>query len=688
MNKFFITLGLAAALVGLQSCGGNTPENSAQTEVAEEASDFKYKVDQFADLSILRYKVPGFEALSQQQKVFVYYLSQAALAGRDIIYDQNYKHNLSVRKTLEAILSAEGMDKNTEEWKGFETYAKRVFFSNGIHHHYSSDKLKPACSQAYFEGLLANISEDQLPLNGKSKADFVSFIAEVIFSDMDNKRVSADPKTDLIQSSAMNMYADDITQKEVEEFYKAKKSPNPDRPLSFGLNSKLVKENGGIVEKFYKVGGLYSEALEQMVYWLEKAKTVAENEGQKEWLSLLIQYYQTGDLQTFDDFSVAWTKATEGDVDMIHGFIEVYNDPMSYRGSFESIIEIKDPEASSRMAALAENAQWFEDHSPIDKAHKKSKVVGISYKVVNAAMESGDAAPSTPVGVNLPNSNWIRKVYGSKAVSLGNIKNAYEEAGGPGMLDEFSWSQEEKERAIKYGVLSNNMRTALHEVIGHASGQLEQGVGTPKETLKNYSDALEEARADLVALYYLMDQKLVDIGVIPNLEVGKAAYDAFMRNGMMLQLRRLEPGAIIEQAHMRNRAMISHWIFEKGQAEGVVTEEKRDGKTFFVINDYEKMRTLLGQLLNEVQRIKSQGDYKAGQALIENYGVQVDAKIYQEVIDRYAHLDSAPYGGFIQPKYTVIKEGDEIKDVEISYPDDFIQQMLEYGKEYAFLPVN
>ncbi|BDC99272.1 dipeptidyl-peptidase 3 family protein [Persicobacter psychrovividus] len=687
MKKFFLSLGVAAMLLSIQSCDSSAPKDAIDATVITPAKSFEYKADEFADVSILRYNVPGFEALTAQQKAFVYYLSQAALSGRDMIYDQNYKHNLLVRKTLESLLASKLVDDNTPDGKGLLIYAKRVFFSNGIHHHYSSDKLIPACDAAYFEALIAKVDPASLPLNGLSVADFTKKISKIVFDPkFDSKRVSRDSNTDLVTSSAMNMYGEGVTQQEVEDFYRNKVDRNNPRPVAHGLNSKLIKKNGKVVEDTYKVGGLYTEALEKVVFWLEKAKSVAENEGQQKWLSLLIDFYKTGDLKTFDDFSVAWTNTTEGDVDMIHGFIEVYGDPMSYRGAYESIIEIKDPEASKRMAALAQYAQWFEDHSPIAKAHKKDKVVGISYKVVNAVMEAGDAAPSTPVGVNLPNSNWIRKEYGSKAVSLGNIKNAYEEAAGPGMLDEFAWTEAEKERAIKYGTLSNNMRTALHEVVGHASGQLEAGVGTPKETLKNYANALEESRADLVALYYLMDQKLVDIGVIPNLEVGKAAYDAFIRNGMMLQLRRLEEGAIIEQAHMRNRAMIAHWLFEKGQQDKVITREQRDGKTFFVINDYSKMRTLLGTLLKEVQRIKSQGDYEAGKALIENYGVQVDAEIRAEVIKRYEPIGSKPYGGFIQPSLTPVMDGDKIVDVKISYPSDFVQQMLHYGKEYAFLP--
>ena len=660
------------------SCGGpEGPASDTAADTAEMNQDtFNYYPEHFADKKILRYKVPGFEQLSLQQKKLVYYLVQAGLSGRDIIYDQNYRHNLAIRHALEKIIGDYQGDRSTAEWKEVLLYAKQVWFANGIHHHYSNDKFTPGFSREYFEELMGAVGASLGPEAMRA-----------IFDPAFDARKIDQSSGDLLANSAVNFYDPDITQAEAEAFYAKKKESLSDERVSMGLNSKLVRnENGQLEEAVWKTGGLYGDAIEQVVFWLEKAVGVAENEAQANALKLLIEYYRTGSLETWDKYNVAWVQATEGDIDYINSFIEVYNDPLGYKGSYENIIEINDFEASERMAVVSRNAQWFEDNSPIMDAHKKKKVTGITYKVVTVAGESGDASPATPIGVNLPNANWIRAEYGSKSVSLGNIINAYGQADGPGLLQEFSNDEEEIARAEKYGNLASKMHTALHEVVGHASGQLEDGVATPKETLVNYASPLEEARADLVALYYLMDPKLEELGLVSSLEVGKAEYDSYLKNGYMLQLRRIEPGKTIEQAHMRNRSMVSHWVIEKGLKNGAVEITKRDGKTYIDIKDYEKLRALFGELLREVQRIKSQGDYEAGKALIENYGVQVDPQIHAEVLERAEALDIPPYGGFINPKLAaVMDESGEVTDVKIEYPADFTQQMLEYGREYSFL---
>ncbi len=639
--------------------------------------EFQYLAEQFADLKIIRYRIPGFDKLTPKQKELVYYLTQAGLEGRDIMYDQNYRHNLTIRKALENIVKNYSGDKETEDWKNFVVYTKRVWFSNGIHHHYSNNKIMPGFSREYFTELLSS-----------TETSLDESIIDVLFDPaIDAKKVNLDPEKGLLAGSAVNFYAPDVTAEEVDAFYAKKKSPDPNRPLSFGLNSRMYKnENGELVEDVYKSGGLYGAAIDKIIYWLEKASSVAENEPQKKALDLLIEYYKTGDLKTWDEYNIAWVNATEGDIDYINSFIEVYNDPKGYRGSFESIVEITDFEASERMKILSENVQWFEDNSPIMDEHKKENVVGVTYKVVNVAGEAGDASPSTPIGVNLPNANWIRAEHGSKSVSLGNITAAYAEAAGSGLLEEFSFSDEEVQRTKEYGRLSDKLHTALHEVIGHASGKLNPGVGTPKETLKSYASALEEGRADLVALYFLMDPKLVELGLIPNLEVGKEAYDSYIKNGLMMQLRRLEPGEVVEEAHMRNRQMIAKWAFEKGKEDNVIERKEKDGKTYFVVNDYDKLRELFGQLLREVQRVKSEGDYEAGKNLIENYGVQVDQDLHAQVLKRAEALKSAPYGGFINPVLVpVTDDAGNITDVKVEYPDDFTEQMLYYAEKYSNL---
>jgi dipeptidyl-peptidase-3 len=649
---------------------------------------FEYVADQFADLRILRYRVQNFDKLPLQSKTLLYYLYEAALSGRDIIYDQNYKYNLAVRKTLEAIVSSY---KQTEvadpDYEKFLVYAKRVWFSNGIHHHYSNDKLLPECSKDYFKKLIEACDDKLLPLKaGENKQQFAEMIATQVYDPaIAPKKVNLDPKSDLVKSSAVNFY-EGVTQKEVSDFYAAMIDKTKKENPSYGLNSKVVKENGKLVEKVWKVGGLYTQAIEKIVYWLEKATNVAENNAQKESLEKLIRYYRTGDLKDFDDYNIAWVKDTESAVDVVNGYIEVYQDPLGKKGSFESVVSVKDFEASKRIAAIGAEAQWFEDNSSIMPQHKKKSVKGISAKVINAVVEAGDAAPSTPIGINLPNSEWIREIHGSKSVNLGNIVEAYDQAAGGSVIQEFYYNDETKDRVKKCASLADKLHTDMHEVIGHASGQAEPGIASSSETLKNYANALEEGRADLVALYYLMDQKLVDLGVMPSLDYGKAAYDEYITKGMIVQLARVKPGKDLEEAHMRNRMMVASWVYEKGKKENVIEKKVENGKTFFVINDYLKLRTLFGDLLREVQRIKSQGDYKSGKALIENYGVKIDQALHKEVLERYASLNLAPYQGFIQPRLTPVMEGDKIIDVKIEYPKNFVEQMLEYGKQYGLLP--
>ncbi len=683
---FAVCLSLSACDKPTQQSNDDQSASATTNKQVSIDSSFEWSPESFADIQIIRYQISGFDELKPKQKELVYYLVQAGLAGRDMMWDQNYRHNLSIRRALEAIMS--GGQGNGAEWDALGTYARQVFFSNGIHHHYAGDKFVPAFTKAYFLDQLESAG-------GELNADAL----ETMFNpDIDNKKVSQDATGDLVKDSAINFYDPDITDAEATAFYAAMQQTDPSRPTLLGLNSKVVRlEDGSLAEKHWKADGMYGQAITEIIGWLEKAVTVAENQEQGDALKLLIEYYKTGSLKTWDDYNIAWVSATKGDVDYIHSFIEVYQDPKGYKGSFESIVQIKDFDASRRMQKVASDAQWFEDNSSTDPAHKKDKVVGVSYNVVSVAGEAGDASPSTPIGVNLPNSNWIRAEHGSKSISLGNIVNAYDQASNPGLLAEFAHDEQEITLNKEHKELAGKMRTALHEVIGHASGKLESGVGTPKETLKNYSSPLEEARADLVSLYFLMDPKLVELGLIPSLDVGKAAYDSFILNGLMLQLRRIEAGKIIEQAHMRNRQMVAAWVFEKGVAgtsdtavdsnEDAISKVTRDGKIYFEINDYAKLRDLFGDLLKEVQRIKSQGDYQAGHDLIENYGVQVDQEIHQQVLDRSRPLNIPPYGGFINPKLTpVMNDAGEISDIAVSYPTDFVEQMLEYGRDHSYLP--
>ncbi|GAA3569114.1 dihydrofolate reductase [Snuella lapsa] len=659
------------------SCGNDAKKENEKVEPVVKADVFDYKVDAFADIQVLRYQIPGWDALTLKEQTLVYYLTQAGLAGRDMVWDQNYKYNLKIRNALESVYTKYTGDKSTEEWKAFETYLKRIWFSNGIHHHYSNDKIEAGFPVEYLKKLLA---ETNTELKGAA--------FDVIFNDLDSKKVNKSKGVDNVAVSAVNFYGDGITNADVERFYSAKKSPDPEKPLSFGLNSQLVKENGVLKERVYKSGGLYGSAIDEVVKWLELAKGVAENEAQANALGLLIAYYKTGDLQIWDDYNVAWTAATEGNIDYINSFIEVYYDPLGYRGYYESIVQIKDFEMSQKMAVLSENAQWFEDHSPLMEAHKKKNVVGVSYKTVNVAGESGGASPSTPIGVNLPNANWIRAAVGSKSVSLGNIIHAANNAGSSQRLKEFVHDEEELALEEKYGQLADKLHTALHEVVGHASGQLNPGVGETKETLKTYASTLEEGRADLVALYFLYDSKLQDLGLVDDWQsVGKAAYDGYIRNGLMTQLIRLKLGDDVEEAHMRNRQWISAWVYEKGKADNVIEKVTRDGKTYFNITDYEKLHTLFGQLLRETQRIKSEGDFAAVEALVEGYGVKVDQALHKEILERNKQFKSAPYKGYVNP--VLVPEMDsegKIIAVKVTQPKTFAEQMLAYSKHYSFLP--
>lgn len=667
---------MAGSLLLLGTLVSCNEKKVAEKPVVETEQSFDYSVDQFADIKILRYQIPGFDELTLKEKKLVYFLTQAGLAGRDIIWDQNYRHNLTIREALENVYTHFEGDKTSEDWKAFEVYMKRVWFSNGIHHHYSNDKIMPEFSADYLNFLLA---ETDTELKGEA--------FEVIFNDKDSKKVTKKKGVDIVASSAVNFYDPSITDAEVEAFYKTAYKGPKGMPIEAGLNSKLVKENGKLVEKVWKSGGLYGEAIDEVIKWLEKAQGVAENEKQANALGLLIEYYTTGSLDTWDKYCIEWVTSTSGNIDWINGFIEVYNDPKGYRGSYESIVQIKDFEMSRQMAVLSENAQWFEDNAPLLPEHKKDKVVGVSYKTVNVAGEAGDASPSTPIGVNLPNNNWIRQQHGSKSVSLGNIINAYNHAGGTGRLKEFAHDAEEIELEVKYGEIADKLHTALHEVIGHASGKINQGIGQPKETLKNYASTIEEGRADLIGLYYLMDPKLQELGLVDDWEkLGKAAYDGYIRNGLMTQLIRINLGDDIEEDHMVNRQWVSAWAFEKGKADNVIEKITRDGKTYFNINDYKKLRELFGQLLQETQRMKSEGDFKAAQDLVEGYGVKVDQEVHAEVLERNSQFKSAPYSGFVNPVLvTEVNADGEITDVKVTQPENFESQMLEYAKNFSFL---
>jgi dipeptidyl-peptidase-3 len=653
---------------------------------SEQKDTFKYFVEKFADLKILRYQVPGFETLSLKQKKLIYYLSQAAVSGRDIIFDQNGKYNLAIRRTLENIVETFKGERNTEDFNKFMIYTKRVWFSNGIYHHYASDKFIPDFSEDYFKQLIALSDQSKLPLvKGETIDAFLKKIIPVMFDpNILPKKVSQDTSKDLVLNSAVNFY-EGVNQKEAEAFYNKVRKPDDPRPLSYGLNSKLIKENGEIIEKVYKINGLYGPAIAEIVKWLEKAKGVAENETQKKEISTLVDYYKTGSLKTWDDYNIDWVHDLNSLVDFVNGFIEVYEDPLGLKATWESVVNFKDIKATHRAEVISSNAQWFEDHSPVENRFKKKEVKGVSAKVITVAQLGGDCYPATPIGINLPNADWIRKEYGSKSVTIDNITYAYEQAAkGSGFNEEFTFSQEEIDLINKYDYITDNLHTDLHECVGHASGQLLPG--TKSDALKNYQSTLEEARADLFALYYMMDPKLVELGLMPVTEAAKASYITYIRNGLMTQLTRIKQGKDIEEAHMRNRQLIAKWCYEKGMADHVIEKKVKDGKTYFVINDFGKLRTLFGELLKEVQRIKSEGDYEAGKALVETFGVKVDPALHKEVLERYKKLNLTPYAGFINPEYVPVEKNGEIVDVKINYPMDFTGQMLKYAKQYSFLP--
>ena len=641
-------------------------------------------VDRFDDIKVIRYEVPGFEELPLQEKILIYYLSEAAKCGRDIMFDQNFKYNLAVRRTLEAIYNNYTGCRECEEWKAVETYLKKVWFANGIHHHYSKDKFTPRFSQEYFEQLLAAVPAEQLPQEFGSVEALKEVLLPVIFDkELYASALNQTAGIDVIKASANNYY-EGVTQKEVEAFYKKMASVNDPRPISYGLNSKLVKENGKVVEKVWKSGGMYSAAIDRIVEWLEKAEGVAA-EPQKAIINSLVKYYKSGDLRQFDDYNIKWVQDTVSNVDFVNGFIEDYGDPLGRKASWESIVNFRDEEACHRTEVISANAQWFEDNSPINPAYRKEVVKGVSAKVITVAMLGGDCYPATPIGINLPNADWIRKEYGSKSVTIDNITFAYKKAAqGNGFQEEFVLRAEDRERMTKYGKLADDLHTDLHECLGHGSGQLAPG--TKGGELGTYTSTLEETRADLFGLYYLGDPKMVEIGLIPSLDVAKAQYASYVMNGMMTQFSRIELGKNVEESHMRNRKLIAEWCYEHGKADNVIEWVKQDGKSYVVINDFDKFRTLLGEMLYEVQRIKSEGDYEAGKALVEAYAVKIDPALHAEVLERYRALNIEPYGGFINPDYRLVEKDGEIVDVEVVYNDNYVKQMLHYSKEYSFLP--
>lgn len=671
---------MVTALSLLTACGGN-PKTTA------EAEKFDYTVEQFADLQILRYRVPGFEDLSLKQKELVYYLTEAALQGRDILFDQNGKYNLTIRRMLEAVYTGYKGDKNTPDFKAMEVYLKRVWFSNGIHHHYGSEKFVPGFTPEFFRQAVQSVDAATLPLaEGQTVEQLCEEVFPVIFDPtVMPKRVNQAAGEDLVLTSACNYY-DGVTQQEAEDFYNALKNPQDETPVSYGLNSRLVKEDGKIQEKVWKVGGLYGQALEKIVYWLKKAEGVAETPEQKAVIAKLMEFYETGDLKTFDEYAILWVKDLNSRIDFVNGFTESYGDPLGMKASWESLVNFKDLEATQRTELISGNAQWFEDHSPVDGQFKKEKVKGVSAKVITAAILAGDLYPATAIGINLPNANWIRSHHGSKSVTIGNITDAYNKAAhGNGFNEEFVYSDAELQLIDKYADVTDELHTDLHECLGHGSGKLLPGVAP--DTLKAYGSTIEEARADLFGLYYVADPKLVELGLTPSADAYKAQYYTYLMNGLMTQLVRIEPGNNVEEAHMRNRQLIARWVYEKGAAEKVVELVKKDGKTYVVINDYEKVRDLFGRLLAEIQRIKSTGDYAGAHDLVEAYAVKVDPALHAEVLERYKKLNLAPYKGFVNPKYEVVTDADgTITDVTVTYDEGYAEQMLRYSKDYSTLP--
>ncbi len=673
----YVQMAVVAAM--LASCGTHKTENMAN-------DTFEYTVEQFADLQILRYKVKNFDSLSLKQKELVYYLSQAALEGRDILFDQNGKYNLTIRKMLETVYTDYTGDRADTNFVNMETYLKRVWFSNGIHHHYACDKFIPGFTPEFFKKALQSVDAAKLPLaDGQTLDQLCEEVFPVMFDPtVMPKRVNQADGKDLVLTSASNYY-EGVTQAEAEAFYNAMKNPQDTMPVMFGMNSRLVKENGKVYEKVWKVGGLYGKAIEKIVFWLNKAAGVAENEEQKAVIDKLVQFYTDGNLKTFDEYCILWLKENSL-VDFVNGFTESYGDPLGMKASWESIVNFKDMEATRRTETISKNAQWFENHSPVDARFKKEKVVGVSAKVITAAMLGGDLYPSTAIGINLPNSNWIRRVYGSKSVTIGNLTDAYNKAAhGNGFADEFVYSAVEKELLDKYADLTGDLHTDLHECLGHGSGQLLPGVD--QDALKAYGSTIEEARADLFGLYYLPDAKLVELGLTPTVDAFKAEYYSYMMNGLMTQLVRIEPGNNVEEAHMRNRQLIARWAYEHGKTDNVVELVKKEGKTYVKVNDYDKLRNLFGQLLGEIQRIKSEGDFAAARQLVEDYAVKVDPELHKEILERYAKLHLAPYKGFVNPVYEAVTDKDgNITDVKVSYTEGYAEQMLRYSRDFANLP--
>ena len=670
MKGFLKMTALTALTAAAVSCGNNAG--------SQQDKDFKYLIDEFADLKIMRYQIPGWDDLTLQQKEYVYHLGEAAKYGRDILWDQHCKANLPIRHAIENILENYQGDRDSKDFQDFTVYAKRVFFSNGIHHHYAEDKFFPDCPREYFASLMSAVGIEEAEASG---------LLEIIYNpDIYPQRKSNSSDGDIVALSAVNFY-ENVTRDEVEKYYHELQDPNDPEPVSYGLNTKVVKGSDGVVrEEAWKIGGIYSAALEKIVAELEKAAAVAENDLQKQYIATLVEYYRTGDLRLWDKYNIEWVQDTLGTVDFVNGFVEDYTDPLGRKGSWEGLVNIKDHEASERTEILSENAQWFEDNSPVDPRFKKETVKGITAKVINATTLSGDCYPSTPIGINLPNADWIRKEHGSKSVTIANITHAYDYAAQESpksTLNEFAWDEAEIATAKKYLSLTDEIHTDLHECLGHGSGQILPGVSP--NALKEYSSTLEETRADLFGLYYIADPKLVELGILPDMEAYKAQYANYIRNGMMVQFSRVELGRKNTEAHMQNRKLIAEWCYEQGKADNVIEKKVRDGKTYFVVNDYEALRGLFGKLLAEIQRIKSEGDYKAGKALVETYAVNIDPALHKEVKERYDALGLKPYGGFVNPEIVPVTKGGKVVDYRVEYPDDYLGQMLEYGRKYATL---
>jgi dipeptidyl-peptidase III len=679
MKKYFKLHSLIyLVMIALLLSGCN--EKPAATE-----NEFKFQVDRFDEFQVLRYQIPDFENLDLRQKTLLYYLSEAAKCGRDITFDQNFKYNLKIRKTLDAVVSTYTGDRTNADFEKFMNYTKKVWFASGIHHHYSTDKFIPGFNSDYFKQLIINSDPAKLPIKeNQSIEDLISELTPILFDPaIFPKKVESKQGADIVALSASNFY-EGVSMSEVNDYYSRKIDANDPTPISHGLNTKVVKDNGTVKEIVYTVNGMYGEAISNIIFWLEKAKTVAENEKQAKEFELLIKYYQTGDLEIWDEYNVLWAGNTDVKIDYVNGFIEVYDDPMAMKATWESVINVKNEKATELTQIIGQQAQWFEDNSPVDKKFKKEKVTGVSAKVIDVVQLGGACYPTSPLGINLPNADWIRKDHGSKSVTLKNIGFAYDQVGKSGYLEEFIENEEVRERVKKYSDVTNMLHTDLHEVVGHGSGQLLPG--TDPGALKSYQTPLEESRADLFGLYYLPDTKLIELGLLPDAEAYKAQYDSYILNGLMGQLARIQLGKSIEQAHMRGRQMISKWVYEKGKAENVIEMYQKDGKTYIRINNYDKLRVLFGELLAEIQRIKSEGDYKAGEAMVENYGVKIDPELHKELLDRYAKLNRAVFGGFMNPELVPVIENDQIIDVKVEYPDDYTKQMIEYGEKYSYLP--